>query len=162
MHGFGVPERNVWIGNDAIHQLTKGKNSSLYISITLVNGTTLYQLYNQFSISDEADKYQLFLAGPTTGTLGDSMYKTRRSSADLSGMAFSTPDRKNDKCVYDCASYWKLGWWMNCCFDACLNGLWSVTGWSDPWYPLWYQQNSKRPESDPELELEDELEELEP
>jgi hypothetical protein len=27
-------------------------------------------LYDQFSISDEADKYRLFLTGPVNGTLG--------------------------------------------------------------------------------------------
>ncbi|XP_062590163.1 fibroleukin-like, partial [Saccostrea cucullata] len=68
-NGFGVTEQNLWIGNDVIHQLTKGKNSSLYVSITLSNGTLLYQLYNQFSIYDEANQYQLFLNGPATGTL---------------------------------------------------------------------------------------------
>ncbi|XP_062618637.1 microfibril-associated glycoprotein 4-like [Saccostrea cucullata] len=65
-NGFGSPERNVW------------------------NGTTLYEMYDGFSVSDETGKYQLFLAGPATGTLGDAMLDTGVSSADLSGMYFST------------------------------------------------------------------------
>ncbi|XP_062600604.1 fibroleukin-like [Saccostrea cucullata] len=68
-NGFGSPEQNFWVGNDIIHQLTKEK-SSLYVSITLQNGTTLYEMYDGFSVSNEAGKYQLFLAGPATGTLG--------------------------------------------------------------------------------------------
>ncbi|XP_062580573.1 fibroleukin-like, partial [Saccostrea cucullata] len=67
--GFGTPEENDWIGNDVIHQLTRGNNSSLYVSITLQNGTSLYELYGKFAISDESEKYKLFLAGPAQGTL---------------------------------------------------------------------------------------------
>ncbi|XP_062584891.1 ficolin-1-like [Saccostrea cucullata] len=69
-NGFGSPEQDVWIGNDVIHQLTKGNNSSLYVSITLQNGKRLYELYEKFAISDEAEKYKLFLAGTADGTLG--------------------------------------------------------------------------------------------
>lgn len=57
-------------GNDALHQLTKGRNSSLYISIKLKDDTVRYELYGQFSVSNETDKYRLFLGGPVTGTLG--------------------------------------------------------------------------------------------
>ncbi|XP_062597733.1 fibroleukin-like [Saccostrea cucullata] len=92
-NGFGEPEQEVWIGNDLIHHLTKENNSSLYVSITLRNGTTLYEMYDRFSVSAETGKYQLFLAGPATGTLGNSM----TSSHYLSGMSFSTPDRDNDR-----------------------------------------------------------------
>ncbi|XP_062593512.1 fibroleukin-like [Saccostrea cucullata] len=68
-NGFGSPEQDVWVGNGLIHLLTK-ENSALYVSITLQNGTTLYEMYDRFSVSDEAGKYQLSLAGPATGTLG--------------------------------------------------------------------------------------------
>ncbi|XP_062577859.1 fibroleukin-like [Saccostrea cucullata] len=68
--GFGNPNDSYWIGNDVIHQLTKRSNTSLYVCITLTNGTRLYELYNQFSVADETSKYRLFLGGPATGTLG--------------------------------------------------------------------------------------------
>ncbi|XP_062583066.1 fibroleukin-like [Saccostrea cucullata] len=96
-NGFGSPEQNVWIGNDVIHKLTKENTSSLYVSITLQNGTTLYELYDRFSVSDEAGKYQLSLAGPATGTLGDSMLNTGfilpRSVCDV----LLHPDRVHDE-----------------------------------------------------------------
>lgn len=60
---------HIFVGNDAIHKLTK-KPSSLYISITLNNGTTFFELYEIFSISSEADNYRLFIGGQATGTLG--------------------------------------------------------------------------------------------
>ncbi|XP_062580725.1 fibroleukin-like [Saccostrea cucullata] len=72
-NGFGDPIQDVWVGNDVIHQLTKENTSSLYVSITLQNGTTLYEMYDRFSVSDETGKYQLFLAGPVTGSLEDSL-----------------------------------------------------------------------------------------
>ncbi|XP_062602646.1 fibroleukin-like [Saccostrea cucullata] len=55
-NGFGSPAQNVWIGNDVIHKLTKENTSSLYVSITLQNGTTLYEMYDRFSVSNETGK----------------------------------------------------------------------------------------------------------
>ncbi|XP_062569407.1 fibroleukin-like [Saccostrea cucullata] len=118
-NGFGSPEQNVWVGNDVIHQLTKENSSSLYVSITLQNGTTLYEMYDGFSISDEAGKYLLFFSGPATGTSGDSMLETEFASTDLSGMFFTTPDRDNDGWNEDhCAAHIKRrgGWWFNACY----------------------------------------------
>ncbi|XP_062597414.1 microfibril-associated glycoprotein 4-like [Saccostrea cucullata] len=136
-NGFGAPEQDVWVGNDVIHQLTKEGTSSLYVTITLQNGTTLYETYDRFSVSDEAGKYQLFLAGPATGTLGDSMLDTGNPNRDLSGMSFTTPDRDNDRASLHCAtvSYTRGGWWFNACHAAFLNGQWSPESWYNPWSP---------------------------
>ncbi|XP_062609889.1 fibroleukin-like, partial [Saccostrea cucullata] len=132
-NGFGSPEQDVWIGNDLIYQLTKENTQFLYVSITLQNGTTLYEMYDTFSVSDEAGKYQLFLTGPATGTLGDSM-----RSYNLSGMSFSTPDRDNDRWSRgNCAavSTYRGGWWFKTCGLVFLNGPWSSFYWSSPWHP---------------------------
>ncbi|XP_062591058.1 fibroleukin-like isoform X2 [Saccostrea cucullata] len=95
--GFGNSKGSYWIGNDVIQQLTRGRNSSLYVSITLTNGTNLYELYNQFSVADETNKYRLFLGGPATGTLGDAMLDTGfilpRSVWDV----LLHPDRDHDE-----------------------------------------------------------------
>ncbi|XP_062573254.1 fibroleukin-like [Saccostrea cucullata] len=133
-NGFGTPEQNVWIGNDVIHLLTKGNNSSLYVSITIQNGASLYELYEKFAISDETEKYKLFLAGTAEGTLGDNMLNTGLGSHDLSGMYFSTPDRDNDR-GYDgsCAANYNGGWWFNDCSRAFLNGPWHGT--QLVWFP---------------------------
>ncbi|XP_062566928.1 fibrinogen-like protein 1 [Saccostrea cucullata] len=135
--GFGNPNGSYWIGNDVIQQLTRRRNSSLYVTMTLTNGTKLYELYNQFSVADETNNYRLFLGGPATGTLGDRMLNTGNSNTDLSGMPFSTPDRDNDRYIYNCAasSNRSGGWWFNLCHDAFLNGQWSPGSWWNPWYP---------------------------
>ncbi|XP_062572871.1 fibroleukin-like [Saccostrea cucullata] len=62
--GFGEAETAYWIGNDIIYLFTKDINPFLYVSITLNNGTSYYQMYDQFSVSDDADKYRLILTGP--------------------------------------------------------------------------------------------------
>ncbi|XP_061191003.1 ficolin-2-like [Saccostrea echinata] len=134
--GFGNPHDSYWIGNDVIHKLTKGRNSSLYVSIRLRDGNTLYELYHQFSISDEADNYTIFLGGPVAGTLGDGMFNTGNSNADLSGMYFSTPDRDNDRYTGNCAAYFGGGWWYNFCHLAYLNGPWFSSAWRNPWSPI--------------------------
>ncbi|XP_062568820.1 microfibril-associated glycoprotein 4-like [Saccostrea cucullata] len=135
--GFGSAYSSYWIGNDVIHQLTMNR-PSLYVSITLTNGTTLYQQYKEFSVSSETDNYRLYLAGPTEGTLGDSMLDTGYPNYDdLSGMYFSTHDRDNDRWIYNCADFYnrKGGWWFNGCHRAFLNGRWSLEYWVWPWYP---------------------------
>ncbi|XP_061190183.1 fibroleukin-like [Saccostrea echinata] len=134
-NGFGDPERDVWIGNDVIHQLTRGKNSSLYVSIKLSQGgyRQLYELYERFSISNESEKYKLFLGGNATGTLGESMINTGNPYHNLSGMYFTTLDSDNDEwSAGNCASG---GWWFNSCHLAFLNGFWRFKGWQYPWYP---------------------------
>ncbi|XP_062593963.1 ficolin-1-like [Saccostrea cucullata] len=131
--GFGSVNSSYWLGNDVIHLLTKN-SSSLYVSITLNNGTTLYQQYEEFYITDETDKYRLYLNGPTTGTLGDGMLDTGDSTKDLSGMYFTTLDRDNDRASGNCAG-WGGGWWFNFCHNAFLNGPWYPGHWIDPWSP---------------------------
>ncbi|XP_062566003.1 angiopoietin-2-like [Saccostrea cucullata] len=134
--GFGNPNDSYWIGNDVIHKLTKRRNSSLYVTMTLTNGTKLYELYKQFSVADESLNYRLLLGGPATGTLGDSMLDTGYSGADLSGTSFSTLDRDHDLCGWcNCAvsEGGGGGWWYNECNLANLNGPWSPAKWISPW-----------------------------
>lgn len=58
-------------GNDVIHTLTKGRISTLYAKIqTADDAEVLYQIYRQFSVSDEDSNYKLYLADPGNGNLG--------------------------------------------------------------------------------------------
>ncbi|XP_062567908.1 fibroleukin-like [Saccostrea cucullata] len=131
--GFGIPgEEDFWIGNELIYQLTKGNDSSLYVSITLVNGTTLYEVYERFSISNETEKYQLALSGIPTGTLGDKMQEW-----GAGGNFFSTWDRDHDRMgTSNCAGSYGGGWWFSACYYAFLNGQWASTDWFQPWFRI--------------------------
>ncbi|XP_061175560.1 fibroleukin-like [Saccostrea echinata] len=131
--GFGAAESEYWLGNDFIHQLTISKRS-FYVGITTTNGASLYEHYPQFSISNEADGYRLYLSGAASGTLGDSM---RGSGAmNLNGWRFSTPDRDYDDWpTGSCSSHFKGGWWFNWCSNSFLNGQYGLASWERPWSP---------------------------
>ena len=58
------------LGNEALHQLTTTDVNSLYVSITLNNGSSFFELYETFSISSELDNYRLSVGGQASGTLG--------------------------------------------------------------------------------------------
>ncbi|XP_022307481.2 fibroleukin-like [Crassostrea virginica] len=132
--GFGSLNETFWIGNDVIHQLTRQENVTLYVAITLVNGTTLHQMYRRFSVADEADKFRLFLQEPEpNGTLGDSMVNTGYSYHNLHGMPFSTYDQNNDP-KSRCGSSRGIGWWFNSCGMANLNVPWETEYFA--WYPV--------------------------
>lgn len=63
-------------GNDAIHQLTKGINSYLYIGIeSRLSKSIMFKLYDEFSISGEDKNYTLHIERPKFGTLG--MYNSK-------------------------------------------------------------------------------------
>lgn len=60
-------------GNDAIHQLSSGRNSSLRITITPMNGGFVsFKMYHQFYVFGEDQNYTLQLANPGNGSLGTS------------------------------------------------------------------------------------------
>ncbi|XP_061187097.1 fibroleukin-like [Saccostrea echinata] len=133
--GFGSAETEYWLGNDLIHMLTVKNTTSLYVSIMLTNRTTLYERYDQFYITDEADDYRIQLAGNATGSLGDSM-RDPLPSWNINGMKFSTADRDNDLWPGGpCGSRWG-GWWFNHCGKTFLN--------SDHQYPPWDPKVSNR------------------
>lgn len=135
-NGFGGPESSYWIGNDVIHKLTNRLLNSLYVYFRFNNNSIFHQKYAEFSVGAESTNYQLHLAGPTTGSLGDRMINTGSSNTELNGMLFSTLDRDNDRYSGHCATKYSGGWWFNNCHDAYLNGPWAPENWHDPWYPI--------------------------
>lgn len=60
-------------GNDAIHQLANGRNSSLLVTITPIKGGFVsFKMYHQFYVFGEDQNYRLQLANPGNGNLGTS------------------------------------------------------------------------------------------
>ncbi|XP_061174803.1 angiopoietin-related protein 7-like [Saccostrea echinata] len=134
-NGFGNPFKEYWIGNEVIYELTKDRGSSLYVAITLKNGSTLYEVYETFAISNEAGNYRLFIDGKVSGTLGNSISE-RPPNDVINNMMFSTPERDNDGIYIHCAKNHKGGWWFNGCHDAYLNGPYGSSSWDQPWFPV--------------------------
>ncbi|XP_062599067.1 ficolin-2-like [Saccostrea cucullata] len=116
--GFGDPDKEYWLGNDAIHYLTDRKQDELWIDLESFSGSFVYARYSNFSVGSEKDKFQLSIAG-YIGNAGDMMIKAH----DLNGMFFTTKDRDNDKNSANCAVKHRTGaWWYNSCSWSTLNG----------------------------------------
>ncbi len=115
--GFGDLLGNFWLGLDALHAITSGGGYTLRIDLQDLDGNFGYAKYLNFKIGSRAEKYKLTYDSYSSGTLGDSMAKSK-------GMAFSTPDQDNDMAAGgSCAKSYKSGWWFKDCYHANLNGL---------------------------------------
>ncbi|XP_056002061.1 fibrinogen-like protein A isoform X2 [Ostrea edulis] len=103
-HGFGDPSEEYWIGNDAIHDLTKTTQQELRIDLQ-TSDDKFYCLYSRFEVGNEISKYKLTVEG-YSGTTCDSL-------KDYNGMKFSTYDQDNDEDdKFNIAELWKGAWWF--------------------------------------------------
>ncbi|XP_061176951.1 ficolin-1-like [Saccostrea echinata] len=127
--GFGNATKNYWIGNDAIHILTKDKNQELRVDLQRHNGEQAYAVYTTFYIGDENNKYTLTVSG-YNGTAGDSLIDWHN------GMKFSTKDQDNDMSSVNCATKYHGAWWYNACYQSNLNGQYATSAVIGEKYPL--------------------------
>ncbi|XP_029910990.1 angiopoietin-related protein 7 [Myripristis murdjan] len=150
-NGFGTIRGDFWLGNEHIFRLTR-QPSVLRIEMEDWEGETRYAEYGFFTVSNELNSYKLFLAN-YSGNAGDSLRYHNNTN-------FSTINKDNDKCVDDCASLRKGGYWYNCCTDSNLNGVFyrygqhtkstdGITwyGWHGPNYSLKRVEMKVRPQS---------------
>ncbi|XP_062596825.1 fibrinogen C domain-containing protein 1-B-like [Saccostrea cucullata] len=128
--GFGNASKNYWIGNDAIHSLTKDRNQKLRIDLKSYNGEEIYAEYSTFYIGDEDNKYTLTVSG-YNGTAGDSM-------TYHNGMKFTTKDQDNDMRSSNCAIQYHGAWWYNECYASNLNGEYAQSAVYGKQYMVWY------------------------
>ncbi|XP_062591481.1 angiopoietin-1-like [Saccostrea cucullata] len=128
--GFGNAFKNYWLGNDAIHSLTKDRNQELRINLQSFSGEQAYAVYSTFYIGDEYNKYKLTVSG-YSGTAGECLF-------NLNGMDFTTKDKDNDRADVNCATNRHGAWWYDRCGLSNLNGLYGQSGVSDIRYPVWY------------------------
>uniref|UniRef100_UPI0037E8BFAF angiopoietin-related protein 7 n=1 Tax=Semicossyphus pulcher TaxID=241346 RepID=UPI0037E8BFAF len=112
--GFGSIRGDFWLGNDNIFRITR-QPSMLRIEMEDWEGQTRYAEYGFFNVGNELNSYKLFIAN-YSGNAGDSLRYHNNTN-------FSTIHKDNDKCVDDCASLRKGGYWYNCCTDSNLNGV---------------------------------------
>lgn len=110
--GFGNINRDFWLGNENIHNLTNQGIWELRFDLTDKLGGARYAVYNNFRIEDENFDYTLHI-GNYRGDAGDA-FKFHN------GKRFSTRDRGNDR---DCSNINKGGWWYNDWAYVHLNGL---------------------------------------
>lgn len=116
--GFGDPAGEHWLGNAALHELTRSGNYSLRVDLWDASGRYKFVEYEHFSVGEESKGFPLQVHG----------YRGNASNAleYHSGMAFSTPDRDNDLSSTHCAVYYSAGWWYNHCQYVNINGKYNV------------------------------------
>ena len=129
--GFGDPSGELWLGNEAIHQITSSINYALKIYLTDWDNITKIAMYENFRIADEADGYRLTVNG-FSGDAGDSL--TLYHNGDM----FSTKDKDNDRKKKEhLAVIFSSGWWFGSNFRSSLNGRYLFDPDSDNDGILW-------------------------
>ncbi|XP_012226393.1 protein scabrous-like [Linepithema humile] len=125
--GFGSPVSEFWIGNEALHRLTRDNCSRLRVDLTDTYGVHWRAEYEHFTVDSEETGYRLHVSG-YSGNATDAL-----SYQD--GMAFSAKDRDMDISTTDCAANYRGGWWFSHCQHANLNGRYSLG-------LTWFQSNT--------------------
>ncbi|XP_061183027.1 microfibril-associated glycoprotein 4-like [Saccostrea echinata] len=123
--GFGYPDAEYWLGNEAIHSLSVKHGQDLRVDLEKFSGKTAYAKYSTFSIGAESNKYKLNVGG-FSGNAGDGL-------AYNNGRLFTTKDSDNDSYGGNCASDRKGAWWYNSCSYANLSAAYhnsAVKGWA--------------------------------
>ncbi|XP_062614822.1 ficolin-1-like [Saccostrea cucullata] len=129
-NGFGNASKNYWIGNDAIHALTKNGNQTLRIELQRFNGEKAFAQYSTFSLGSEDTFYKLNVSG-YSGTAGNSL-------AYHNNKRFAT---KDSEVVYSgryCARGRHGAWWYYTCSYSNLNGKYGDVGEKGTEYMVWH------------------------
>lgn len=112
--GFGDVSGEFWLGNEYIHHLTKDKPRQLRIDMETFERIRKYALYNEFSVTSEAQKYRLNIDGFSGDVIDHLKYHK--------GQMFSTYDSDNDSHTSSCcACIFHAGWWFNACIYHTVN-----------------------------------------
>ncbi|XP_059162805.1 ryncolin-4-like isoform X2 [Physella acuta] len=114
--GFGSFDGDFWIGNDWISYLTHNGYSELRCNLKY-KGISLYKVYRDFKVGNEADLYRLYFNNKTDNPLDLFTYNN--------GMPFSTFDRDHDRTENNCAASCAGGWWYKACSYVKLTGDWT-------------------------------------
>ncbi|XP_023930897.1 fibrinogen-like protein A [Lingula anatina] len=115
--GFGDPNDQFWLGNDALHALTNQGDYSMQIDMKSCNGNYYFVKWSLFRINNEAANYVI------TDIIVDSYNtSTKYRLAEVLGWRFGTTDNPVGSCPQNHGG----GWW----FESCTR--WQLTGY----YPV--------------------------
>ena len=137
-NGFGDVRGEYWLGNEKIHELTEIP-SQLRVEINTTSNGNKYAKYSNFSITNEATNYTLFV-GFYSGSATDQLQ-------NHNGMAFTTKDRDNDKSSGNCAKSKKGAWWYYNCYTSNLNSNYGDGDYNWNWNYLKGSEMKLKPKS---------------
>jgi len=145
--GFGITNREFWIGNDILAALTAGKQYRLRVDLGDRSDNSAFAEYTSFRVGHADTKYTLSELGSYSGNAGDSFGYHR-------GMMFTTYDQDNDNAEYNCADWFRGAWWYDRCLQSNLNGEYNNTyfgegvvwnTWLGAYYSLGFTEMKLRP-----------------
>ena len=114
VRGFGDLAGSFWLGLEAIHHLTNGRNATLRFDLRNTKCMDGYAKYSQFNLQGLARSYSISL-GDYNGDVGDGMSMSN-------GMGFSTSDEDNDQLDGgSCVDMYGGPWWYKKCAYVRLN-----------------------------------------
>ncbi|XP_054425119.1 LOW QUALITY PROTEIN: tenascin-X [Pteronotus mesoamericanus] len=117
-HGFGNISGEFWLGNEALHSLTRAGDYSMRVDLR-AGDEAVFAQYDSFRVDSASEYYRLHLEG-YHGTAGDSM-------SYHSDSVFSARDRDPNNLLISCAVSYRGAWWYRNCHYANLNGLYGST-----------------------------------
>lgn len=112
--GFGILQKDFWLGNDKIYALTIQRYNVMKVTLRDWDGNETHAHFDEFWIEDETRKYTMHVSG-YRGTAGDSF-------SYHNGAQFSTKDQDNDTFSRSCAVAYTGAWWYYNCHTSNLNG----------------------------------------
>lgn len=116
--GFGSPLNELWLGNEAIHRLTRDNCTRLGIDLVDIYGNRWRAEYENFRVDSDETGYRMSVSGYSGNATDAFSYQN--------GMAFSAKDKDMDTSSSDCAANYRGGWWFSHCQHANLNGRYSL------------------------------------
>uniref|UniRef100_T1HD12 Fibrinogen C-terminal domain-containing protein n=1 Tax=Rhodnius prolixus TaxID=13249 RepID=T1HD12_RHOPR len=116
--GFGTPQGEFWLGNEALHSLTNANASRLRVDMIDIYGRLWIAEYQNFRVGDRSNGFKLEVSG-YSGNASDALdYQN--------GMQFSARDSDRDISNTHCAANYEGGWWFSHCQHANLNGRYNL------------------------------------
>ncbi len=129
--GFGVLDRNFWLGLRRMHLLTSAQPMELRVDFIRTNGTKDFAYYENFYVAGPKDKYRLTIEGfnPNISTVSDAL-------SGHNGAQFSTYDQDNDGGAADCSNdpYSGAGgggWWFGGAARRCFSAMFTTRYYHD-------------------------------
>ena len=117
--GFGSLQTDLWLGLEALHQITHDKPHQARILMIADNGTVYMAEYSRIIVDHEVFDYRLRVFGHS-GNASDDI-STTNDDRITNGRPFSTRDRDNDASPGNCAEKRYSPWWHNKCSAVDLN-----------------------------------------
>ncbi|ESO01715.1 hypothetical protein HELRODRAFT_81646 [Helobdella robusta] len=120
--GFGVFDKNFWLGLEKMHKLTTSADYRLRFEVLMASGWVSDE-YDHFKVNSELQMYSLVVFG-YSGDNEDVLNSPYNALMIQNGMQFTTFDKDNDLApTENCAAGSYGGNWYKNCYLINLNGV---------------------------------------